>query len=302
MNSGATAPAELALASACYVGRVTHKRLRPREHRLGYNVFTLLVALDELPHLPQRSWLFSHNRWNLLSIQDRDFGDRSGCSIAPQITALAAQIGVDLTGGRILMLCYPRVLGFAFNPITVYFCYEASGRLSCLVHEVSNTFGERHSYVLPVAENDGNTIYQRCDKAMFVSPFNTAQGGYTFHVKPPAERVAVGVLLRDADGPKLKALFEGGRRSFNDAVLARLLMAMPFQTLKVVGGIHWQALKLWWKRLPLLTKPAGRRYAASTPSATSATKSGETTPSRELTVSILPAMPAVELRPATTIG
>jgi uncharacterized protein len=258
------------LVSSLYVGKVTHKRLRPVEHRLDYQVFSVLIDLDELPALSRRSWLFSHNRWNALSLHDRDYADRSGAPIAPQIRALAAEAGVDLAGGMIRMLCYPRVFGYAFNPLTVYFCEDSAGQLACLVYEVSNTFGDRHSYVLPVEADAAETdsIFQRCDKAMFVSPFNTASGGYTFHVRPPGNRVAIGVMLRDEDGPKLKALFEGGRRPFTTSGLARVLFALPLMTLKVMTAIHVEALRLWLKRLPLLVKPATQRYAASSVSRT----------------------------------
>jgi uncharacterized protein len=248
------------LASCVYIGSVVHKRLRPKRHGLSYRVFSLLIALDELPELTRRMRLFSHNRFNLLSIHDRDYGDGSARPIAEQIKELAGMAGANLSGGRIFMLCYPRVFGYVFNPLTVYFCYASTGQLAVMIYEVSNTFGERHSYVLPAACDSGAIVYQQCTKQLYVSPFNPAEGRYTFHVRLPADEVAVGVLYRDGEQPTLKALFHGKRRALDDSAIIRLMCEVPLLSAKVMGAIHLEALRLWRKGLQLKTRAPAPKF------------------------------------------
>ncbi|WEK06411.1 MAG: DUF1365 domain-containing protein [Candidatus Devosia phytovorans] len=245
---------------AIYVGDVVHKRARPKRHSLRYRVFSMLVDLDRLDCLDEKLRFFSLNRFNLVSLVTSDFGARDGSSIAAFIHRQAAAAGVGNIA-RIRMLAYPRLLGFAFNPITVYYCEDAAGVVRFMAYEVSNTFGEHHFYQAGVTPVDGE-IRHEADKALYVSPFNTMEGRYRFSVRPPAENVFLGVTLSDEEGGLLTAYFEGEERALTDATLLKLLLAYPFMTAKVVAGIHWEALLLWLKGVPptlKLRRPVKRR-------------------------------------------
>jgi len=135
--------------STLYVGSVMHRRLRPRRHRLRYRVFWMLLDLDEIERLPRVLRLFSHNRFNAVSFHDADHGDGSATPLRAQVERHLAAAGIALGGGAIRLLCMPRILGYGFNPLSVYFCYQRSGLLAAILYEVHNTFGERHSYLIP---------------------------------------------------------------------------------------------------------------------------------------------------------
>jgi uncharacterized protein len=236
-------------AGAIYRGDVVHKRVRPKRHELRYSVFALLVDLDRMDELAKSLRFFSHNRFNLISIFDKDFGGHDGTSPAGFIRARALEQGVTAPIARIRMLAYPRILGFAFNPLTVYFCDGADGAPLLIVYEVHNTFGEHHFYISDMTLEDG-VARHRLKKQFYVSPFNSYEGDYRFTIRPPAESVFTGIVLETEDGPLLSAWFEAHRVAMTDAQLLKLMLAYPFMTAKVVAGIHWEALLLWLKGVP----------------------------------------------------
>lgn len=257
-------------SSALYVGHVRHTRLRPFVHAFTYRVFALLIDLDELPALDRRLRLFSHNRRNVLSFMDRDHGPRDGTPLRPWIEERLAFDGIDITGGRVRLLCMPRVLGYVFNPLSVWFCHDRDGGLRAILYEVSNTFGERHGYLLPVLPGDetGGTVRQRTAKSFYVSPFLPPQGRYGFRVEVPGERLRLAIRLQDALGPLLAASQTGRRRPLNDASLTAALAYAPALTWKVIAVIHWQALRLWLKgalvhRRPKAHRERGRAHRAA---------------------------------------
>ena len=251
------------LDGALYPGIVSHKRLRPKPHALAYGVFSMLVDLDRLGDLDRRLRLFSTNRWNLYSFHDRDHGPGDGALVAGHYRAALTRAGFDVTGGRLLMLCYPRVLGFVFNPISVVYAYDRDGRHVAMVYEVNNTFGERKSYVIAVEEPAAQVHAQGCAKEMSVSPFTASSGEYGFRVTAPGDDLVVAVTLRDAAGPILKTMFKGRRAPMTDRRLAWFALAYPLLTLKVVAAINLEAAKLWWKGIPVVRRHRSPRYSVS---------------------------------------
>lgn len=248
--------------SALYAGTVMHRRWKPKPHRLQYGVFALLADLDELPALTRRLKLFSHNRFNLFSLMDRDFGAGDGSALKPWVEARLAEAGLETRGIQVSLLCYPRILGYAFNPLSVFYCRRArDGALIAILYEVHNTFGERHCYLIP-AEPGESTVRQECAKAFYVSPFIDMQATYRFQVLPPSfapeagERLALVINESDAEGPLLDASFVARRVPLGDGKLLSLLARHPLMGLKVIGGIHWEALRLWLKGIKLTKRPA----------------------------------------------
>ncbi len=195
--------------------------------------------------------LFSRNRFNLFAFYDKDFGDRSGQPLRPQIEALMRRAGQEPDGGPIRLLTMPRMLGHVFNPISVWFCHHRDGSLATLIYEVTNTFKERHSYVIPVDGDQARaeTIRQACDKCFYVSPFMDLDMRYDFTVAPPMEKTKVVVAGADAQGPMIVASFAGERRELSDGALFKAFLQHPLLTLKVVAGIHVEALWLFLKRI-----------------------------------------------------
>lgn len=242
-------------ASALYVGHVMHRRARPRVHRLRYRIFSLLLDLDEVDALNERLRLFLRNRLNLFAFHDRDHAAGTAEPLRAQIERHLATAGIDAKGGPIQLLTMPRILGFAFNPLSVYFCHDRGGRLRAILYEVNNTFGERHSYLLPV-EGDGEAVRQSCDKGFHVSPFMAMDMRYAFKVTPPGERLTITITGSDAAGPVITAIHSAGRRALTDGALIRAFLTHPLLTLKVVGGILWEAAKLWAKGVPIHSHPA----------------------------------------------
>jgi uncharacterized protein len=243
-------------AATLYFGEVMHARLKPMRHRFNYRVMSLLIDLDQLEAADRQSRLFGVNRPALYSFSEADHGDRDGSSLLRYAQSRAEEHGIDLTGGRVLLLCYPRLLGYTFNPLSVYFCYRASGELALMIYEVRNTIGDIHPYILPVRPDEiGDAgVRQQQDKLFYVSPFIEMAMRYHFRVSPPTDCVKLRILETDREGPLLAATFNGRRRALTTAALLRSFCALPLLTLKIVAAIHWEALRLWLKGARLVPR------------------------------------------------
>jgi DUF1365 family protein len=241
-------------ASCLYFGEVVHRRFSPLPHRLRYRAFQALFDLDELPSLDRKLRLFSYNRPNVFTFRDRDHGDGTAGTLRPYVEKLLAEAGLGPDGGRIALLCMPRVWGYVFNPLSIYYCFSQSGDLRATIYEVRNTFGQRHSYVIPVDEATAGVdqINQRCHKEFHVSPFMDMDMIYDFRLTTPADTLVTCVNGSHIDGTRLIfASFTGARRELTDMALLRAMVAYPFLTLGVVAAIHWEAVKLFAKGLRL---------------------------------------------------
>ena len=238
--------------SGLYIGKVSHRRLRPKVHALAYRVFQIYLDLDEAPALSQTLRLFGFNRPALLAFHERDHGDGSDRPLKAQVAAKVAAAGLP-AGGPVRVLSMPRVLGYVFNPITLYFVYDPVGALSAVVHEVNNTIGGRIFYVLPAA--GGGVITQQADKAMYVSPFMDMDYSYDFQLAEPAETFALAIHMKRAGELWLTAGFSGERRELSDRELFLSWLAHPLLTLKVISAIHWEALRIWLKGIKFRSPP-----------------------------------------------
>lgn len=244
----------MSLNSTLYVGAIMHRRIKPRRHSLRYRVFWLLLDLDEIDDLDAKLRLFSRERFNLFGFRNTDHGDGSRVPLRQQAERHLASAGIDLSGGNIRLLCMPRICGHVFNPISIYYCYDRAGRLAALIYQVHNTFGERHSYLIAVGGGSG-VIEQNCPKAFYVSPFMDMDIAYNFRVVDPSDCISAVIQCSDAQGPVLVASLSGQRRTLTDAALLRVFFTHPLLTLKVIGSIHWEALRLWLKGMRLRPRP-----------------------------------------------
>jgi DUF1365 family protein len=217
---------------------------------------SLLIDLDRLADADQLSPLFGVNRAALYSFHEVDHGRQDGSSLRAYVQSCAAEHGIDLTGGRVLLLCYPRLFGYTFNPLSVYFGYRADGELALLIYQVRNTFGDIHPYVLPVTPVDISDagVRQQQDKQFYVSPFIEMAMRYHFRVRPPGARVQLRILETDREGPLLAATFNGRYRMLTTKELLRAFFALPLVTVKIMAAIHWEALRLWLKGARLVPR------------------------------------------------
>ncbi len=243
-------------AAHFYNGTVMHCRYEPFHHRFSYGVFSLCFDLDRLSEAAAGTRWFSVNRFNLMGFSFRDHGPRDGSPLRPWIDAIQQTSGLP-TGGRIRVHCFPRVLGYVFNPLTVFFCDAPDGPLQAILYEVRNTFGDKHVYFAPVASNRvvGRAIDQQCAKLFHVSPFLDVVGDYRFRVTEPGEKLSI-VIKHGVEGREvLLATHVGLREPFSDRLIITNLLRFPLMTLSVMAAIHWQALKLWWKGAKFHKRP-----------------------------------------------
>lgn len=249
--------------AALYPARIMHRRHVAPFYRWVYRLFYLLVDIDRLDQIAAGLRVFSVDRFNLVSLRRRDFGDQSG-DLRGWAERTLARHGVNLAGGRIRMLCLPRILGYGFNPITVWYCEHADGELRAVIAEVHNTFGERHHYVL--ASGGAPLPYGESvdkDKGFHVSPFFNLEGRYRFTISEPGTRLRVAIHETRDGAPLMDAILAAERVALSNVQLLSHVLRMPWMTLKVLLGIHWEALKLWVRGAQFHSKPPPPKQESS---------------------------------------
>lgn len=243
------------LENALYVGQVRHARYQPKRHRFSYRVFSTLLDVDAIDADALRLNLLSIDRFNLFSIKRRDHGAKDGSPLRPFIESLLAEADI-CPPDSIHILCYPRMFGFAFNPLTVYYC-QKDARVTAMVYEVRNTFGDDHIYIVPLTDTSAETpILHERDKRMHVSPFIGMQARYHFSAPLPDEDLRLVIRETQADEPLLVASFVAQRKKLTDRQLLKAFLTHPLMTVKVLVAIHYEAAKLFLKGVPFIRRPA----------------------------------------------
>lgn len=248
---------EQTYGSCMYVGGVAHRRLRPVPHDFQYGVWTLYADLEELPDLASRLPLLSFNRFNIFSVLERDHGPRDGSPLRPWIDRHLAAIGVDLERGPVRLLCFPRLFGYVFNPLSVWFCHHRSGRLSAVLLQVSNMSGQWHNYLFRVDEAAGGRPSATFDKCFSVSAFTAMRARYSCELHAPDERFQVCIREFEDDAETLVATWMGERRPLTTAGLLAALASYPLMTVKIWSAIYWQAVQLLRKGVPRQAQSVG---------------------------------------------
>ena len=238
--------------SKIYTGKVIHKRFKPKEHYFKYNVFSLLIDLNELEEINKYIKFFSYNKFNIISFYDKDHGDRDGSSIKLWVKKNLRNIGIMTEDISIKLLCYPRIFGYVFNPLSTYFIYNKHSELISIFYEVKNTFGEQHTYIFKA--QDEKTVQNKCKKKFYVSPFIEMDCEYHFKTLNPREQLSVVINQNDKDGKLLFASQDGISKDFNNKNLILSYLTHPLMTFKIIGAIHFEAFKLWVKRIKLIAK------------------------------------------------
>lgn len=260
-------------AATLYSGKVMHARLQPFGHRFEYKVFSLLLDIDRLEEADKASKFFSINKRNVASFYETDHIDARVCDptkgIRSYVDTLYENAGIKRPA-RVELLAYPRMFGHAFNPISLYYGYDKSGALTAMIYEVRNTFGERHTYVCAVEQGELTEagLRQSRMKLFHVSPFIGMKARYNFRLIPPAEYLNFRIMEHDENGPLLSATFHAKAEPLTNRTLGSALLRIPFLGLKIVAGIHFEALRLWLKgaKFHRSPKPPEAFSIADTPS------------------------------------
>ena len=240
-------------SSFIYNGNVIHKRFKPKEHFFKYKVFSLLIDLTELSQLEKELKLFSYNKFNVLSFYDIDHGPRDGTSLILWVKENLAKNNINTDQIRIKLLCYPRIWGYVFNPLSVFFIYDKNSNLISILYEVKNTFGEQHTYIFKI-EKKSDLFEHSCKKKFHVSPFIEIDCTYFFKILKPENKISIVINLNDNEGKLLYASQDGEKKDLNTKNLAISYLSHPLMSFKVIGAIHFEALKLWLKGVKLVKK------------------------------------------------
>jgi DUF1365 family protein len=254
----------MVMDSSLYVGTLIHRRFAPRRHVFTYDVGMAFLDIDRLAELCAVSPWLSYDRWNWAAFCNRDHIGDPKRPLRERLREDAAKAGVELPDGPIRLLTNLRYLGYCFNPVSYYYCYGHDGVLHTVMAEVHNTWHETHTYWMPPAlAEPGRRWSYRFPKAMHVSPFVSMDCDYRFAFGDPSDRLGVHVAMWEKGDFFFDATMRLERRAWSHAELVAFLARFPWHTAKVIAAIHWEALRLWLKRVPVFTHP--KKLAARTP-------------------------------------
>ena len=240
-------------SSSIYNGHVIHKRFIPKKHFFKYKVFSLLIDLSELSQLENELTLFSYNKFNVLSFYDVDHGPRDGSSLVDWVKSNMTKNNIETEGITIKLLCYPRIWGYVFNPLSVFFVYDKNSNLVSILYEVKNTFDEQHTYIFKFKKSE-ELIEHSCRKKFHVSPFIEMNCTYYFKIAKPDEKISVYINLYADENKLLVALQEGIKVNLNNKNLIRVFLSHPMMSFKIILAIHFEAFKLWIKGIRFVKK------------------------------------------------
>lgn len=243
------------LRSSIYECEVVHRRLRPKKHAFRYRLFFLDLDLDELDAASDRLHLFSHNRFNLFQLRDQDFLGEGTVSLREKLSAHLAQEGIELPAdSRIRLVTMPRIAGYIFNPVCFYFISDSEGRPLQAVVEVTNTFREKKAYTIRQPEAGRDRFRMVTPKHFYVSPFSSLETEFDFRLAVPGEQIEIHINDLEGGETTLVSWIRGRRRELDNRRLVITSIKYPLLTLQVIAKIHWQALKLWLRKLPFHRK------------------------------------------------
>jgi len=239
--------------SFIYNGKVIHKRFKPKKHFFKYNVFSLFLDLSEIKEIDKRISFFSYNKFNLISFYEKDHGQRDGSSLSSWVKYNLKKTGIKNNNIKIKLLCYPRIFGYVFNPLSIFFVYDKNSSLIAILYEVKNTFGEQHTYVFKASLRK-KKIENKCEKKFYVSPFMDLSSKYFFKIYEPQKKLSVVINQIDNQGKLLYASQDGVRSQFTAKNLIFSYFRHPLMTFKIISAIHFEALRLWLKGIKLMKK------------------------------------------------
>jgi uncharacterized protein len=239
--------------SYIYTGTVIHKRFKPKIHSFNYKVFSLLIDLSELDLMHKNLKLFSYDKFNIVSFYNKDHGPRDGSLLKKWVIKNLKENNIETNDIQIKLLCYPRIFGYVFNPLSVFYIYDKNLELISILYEVKNTFGEQHTYVFK-SEKRKNLIQHVCKKKFHVSPFIEMNCVYFFRLLKPGNKISVIIDQNDKEGRILYASQDGIKSELNNNTLIKAYLKHPLMTFKIILAIHFEAFKLWSKGIKFIKK------------------------------------------------
>jgi len=239
--------------SFIYSGNVVHKRFKPKVHYFKYKVFSLLIDLSEIESMEKNLKIFSFNKFNIVSFYNKDHGARDGSSIKDWVINNLKKNNIDTNDIKIKLLCYPRIFGYVFNPLSVFYIYDKNLNLISILYEVKNTFGEQHTYIFKTGIRH-NLLQHMCKKKFHVSPFIEMNCIYFFRLLKPGNKISIIIDQNDEDGKILYASQDGIKSDLTNVNLIKSYLKHPLMTFKIILAIHFEAFRIWTKGIKFIKK------------------------------------------------